>query len=217
MTRARKMAVIPAGIAMVLAVLLCPSAARGGDSRLAERVPEPIRIEVQAIVDSAAAESLPGEPLLQRALEGVTKGADGGRIVHAVRMLFSRLRVSRRVLGPRASPQDLVASAECLQVGADSTAIRKLRDAAPQGSLVVPLVVLADLVSRGAPVPLASRTTLALVEAGVSDEELMRMQMGFDRDILSGMDPLSSLSQRTRPLMPQDSPVVPECRVPGGR
>jgi len=194
-----------------------PVAARAGDSRLAERLPAATRTAVQAIVDSAAADSLPPEPLIQRALEGTTKGAPGGRIVQAVRVLATRLRESRRTLGKGASAQELVAAAECLQAGADTSVIRNLQETARPGLLVVPLVVLADLISRGAPLPVASRTTLALLRSGVSDEALLQMRMGFERDILSGVDPLRALSQRSGPLLPASSPKVPENRIPAGR
>ena len=176
------------------------------EPRLRARLPDEIRVEVQALIDSAATESLPSEPLVQRALEGATKGADGPRIVRAVHMLLIRLRTSRLVLGPGASSEELVASAGCLQVGADTTDVGNLRKAGRSRSLVIPLVVLADLVGRGAPVQLASHTTVALVHAGVSDADLLGMRMGFENDMLSGVSPLASLSRRAQGLMPQGPP-----------
>jgi hypothetical protein len=197
---------------------LYPALARSEEPRLRARLPDPIRIEVQALVDSAAAESLPGEPLIQRALEGATKHAEGPRIVKAVHLLLIRLRTSRLVLGPGASSEELVASAGCLQVGADTTDVGNLRKAGPRRSLVIPLVVLADLVGRGAPVQVASQTTLALMQAGVSDAALLSMRMGFENDILSGVSPSTSLSRRAQWLMPQSFPAIPDrSRPPGTR
>jgi hypothetical protein len=200
--------------AIVAVAALCPVRARGEEPRLRARLADVARLEVQALVDSAAAESRPREPQVQRALEGATKGADGPRIVRAVHLLLIRLRTSRLVLGPGASSEELVASAACLQIGADTTDIGKLQKATRKGSLVVPLVVLADLVGRGAPVQLASRTTLALVQAGVGDADLLGMRMGFESDILSGMSPLNSLTRRSQGLMPQRSPVIPDPSLP---
>ena len=203
---------------IVAVASLCPALARSEEPRLRARLPEAIQVEVQALVDSAAAESLPSEPLVQRALEGATKGADGPRIVGAVHMLLVRLRTSRLVLGPGVSSEELVAAAGCLQVGADTSDIGNLKKAAGKGSLVIPLVVLADLVGRGAPVQVASQTTVALVKAGVSDLDLLSLRMGFESDILSGVSPLTSLSQRAQGLMPRNSPEVPDrSRSPGTR
>jgi hypothetical protein len=205
-------------LTIVFVTWFCPALARSEEPRLKARLPDATRVEVQALVDSAAAETLPSEPLVQRALEGATKGAEGTRIVRAVHTLLIRLRTSRLVLGPGASSEELVASAGCLQVGADTTDVGNLRRAGRRRSLVIPLVVLADLVGRGAPVQVASQTTLALVQAGVGDADLLGMRMGFENDMLSGMSPLASLSRRAQGVMPQSSPLVPDrSRPPGTR
>ena len=53
--------------------------------------------------DSARAAGLPHEPLILKALEGASKGADSARIVTAVRALGGRLQEAARALGPAAA------------------------------------------------------------------------------------------------------------------
>src|SRR3989442_14273703 len=52
-----------------------------------ERLDPDTRARVSAEIDSARTGGLPTEPLIQRALEGVLKGAGSDRIVAAVRRL----------------------------------------------------------------------------------------------------------------------------------
>jgi hypothetical protein len=196
--------------ALLLALALSPPAARADDPRLAKRLPDSVSVQVEALLDSAAAQSLPREPLVQRALEGATKGADGARIVRAVRLLLSRLRGARDILGPQSSSEEIVAAATCLQAGADTTDIRLLREARPKESLVVPLTVLVDLVGRGAPVALASSTTLALVQARVEDDAILQMRKQIEREILAGAAPEVAVSQQTRILLPRGLPRMRE-------
>ena len=69
----------------VVAVLLLTAAApaEGQEPRLAGRLPDGPRAQIDAILDSARAGGLPTEPLVDRALEGATKGAPAARIVAA--------------------------------------------------------------------------------------------------------------------------------------
>ena len=57
------------------------------------------RVAVLAIVDSARVAGLPADALVNKALEGAGKHADGPRIVAAVRALAGELRESREALG----------------------------------------------------------------------------------------------------------------------
>ncbi|HEY6209941.1 MAG TPA: hypothetical protein VIW28_12825, partial [Gemmatimonadales bacterium] len=93
-----------------LAAAFVASAAAGQDPRLA-RLPPEAQASVGALVDSARAAGLPAEPLVQRALEGATKGAPGDLIVAAVQRLAVDLGRARDALGSSASPAELSAGA----------------------------------------------------------------------------------------------------------
>src|SRR5205807_9664120 len=73
---------------------------------------------VAVVIDSARAADLPTEPLVQRALEGATKGAPGSLIVSAVQRLAADLGRARAALGAGATPPELEAGAAALRAGA---------------------------------------------------------------------------------------------------
>ncbi len=76
---------------MILAALLLVTQVATQDPRL-ERLDPDTRSAVVAVLDSARDVGLPVEPMIQRALEGTTKGASGARIVAAVRRLVRDVR-----------------------------------------------------------------------------------------------------------------------------
>jgi hypothetical protein len=169
---------------LVIAVLLAaPVAARAQVERLSGRLPEPTRAQVAALVDSATAAGLPADPLVNKALEGASKGADGARIVAAVRSLAARLRDARAALGASASEAELVAGAAALRAGATPTFLAQLRRESPREPLVLPLAVMADLVARGVPADTAATSVLALVRSGVRDADLVAFRQNVERDI----------------------------------
>jgi hypothetical protein len=177
-------------------------AARGdtADQRLVGRLDPQTLATVTAFVDSARAESLPAELLVQRALEGSTKGAPPERITAAVGALLGRLRTARASLGDDASVAELSAGAAAIRAGVAPDVLARLRAAAretkpaaaEQSRLTVGLVVLADLVARGVPPNSASELIVELMDAGVRDADLIRMRQHVEKDIRSGMSPEQS-------------------------
>jgi hypothetical protein len=163
-----------------------PGVARAQAERLAGRLDERARTAVVALVDSARAAGLPTDPLVNKALEGSSKGADGARIVAAVRTLAADLGRARAALGGAPSELELVAGAAALRAGAPSGFLASLRETYPRAALAVPLAVMADLVARGVPADTASRSVLALVRAGLREAELVAFRQGVERDIALG-------------------------------
>src|SRR2546428_13698457 len=87
---------------MILAALLLVTQVATQDSRL-ERLDPDTRSAVAAIADSANGIGLPVEPIIQRALEGATKGASGARIVAAGRTLAADPGTARSAAGTSAA------------------------------------------------------------------------------------------------------------------
>lgn len=170
--------------ALVLALALA-AAARAQTERLAGRLPEPTRAAVAALADSMREAGVPADPLVNKALEGVSKGADGARILAAVRALASDLTRARAALGTAATEAELVAGAAALRAGASPAFLTRLRREA-RGPLVQPLAVMADLVARGVPADTATQSVLALVRAGVHDADLVAFRQSVERDIALG-------------------------------
>jgi hypothetical protein len=135
----------------------------------AERLDPESRVAVLAIIDSAAARGLPTGPLVSKALEGAAKHADRARIVAAVRATSSDLGVARDALGADAGEDGLVAGVAALRAGVSVSYLKQIRGTRASPAVAWPLVVLADLVSRGVPVDTAAHAVLVLARAGAAD------------------------------------------------
>jgi hypothetical protein len=208
----RRFVFVFAALALGAAALAGPSAA-APDPRLAARLDEASAQAVQALVARARADSLPAEPLIQRALEGATKGAPGPRIVDAVEALLGRLRTARRLIGPSSGAAELVAAAGALQAGVDTATVTRIRADAPDRDLTVRLVVLADLIGRGVPGENASAVIIDWSRKGVGDDVFLDLRRGVEAAILSGSPPEAAMAARVRALGP-GPPAVPAPRAP---
>ena len=177
---------------MVTALLLVIQVA-AQDPRL-ERLDPETRSLVVSVVDSARAVGLPSEPLIQRALEGATKGAPGPRIAAAVRRLASDLGTARTALGQGTSSPELEAGVAALRAGASPEVLTRLRDAR-RPPLTMALAVLADLVASGVPADSASAVVLALAP-NARDADLVEFRRSVERDISLGAPPGAAASVR---------------------
>lgn len=182
----------------------------GQDVRLTERLPAGTALVVQRLVDSADRERLPGDPLVQKALEGVSKGADSVRIVRAVEVLLANLRTGRRELGAQTSNAELVAAAAALRAGASATALRSLRLLRHDQPLVVPLSVLADLMTVGVPAEEAWNTVRDMASSGASDAAFLAL-----RDRVAS--PKAPSSNGRLPPAPERPPAPPLPDQPASR
>jgi hypothetical protein len=185
----------------LVAALPLPLAAQ--DARLAARLESATALQVQALVDSAKQERLPGEPLVQKALEGNAKGADGPRIVGAVRSLLVNLRTARTALGANATEPELVAGVATLRAGGTPDMLATLRRLRPSQSVAIPLGVLTDLVARGAPLPSAWRSVEGLARSGGSDAQFLAIR-----------EPAAQRGNPTPPVQPMHPAGVPAAEAP---
>src|SRR3954451_10177411 len=178
---------------MILAALLLMTQVAAQDPRL-ERLDPDIRAAVAAVVDSARGVGLPVEPIIQRALEGATKGAPSARIVAAVRRLTVDLGTVRMALGTSASAPELEAGVAALRAGATPRVLAHLRDVR-RPPLTMALSVLADLVASGVPADSAAAAVLALAPKA-RDADLIEFRRAVERDIALGAPPAAAASVR---------------------
>jgi len=183
-----------------------PAALRAQDARLDSRLDARTREAVVTIIDSARGVGVPSEPLVQKALEGASKHADGARILTAVRMLARELGDARAALGAASSDAEVIAGASALHAGIAPAALSKMRASRARGSLTVALAVLSDLVARGVPGDTATTVISALTGAGAQDAELLRFQQGVERDIAQGATPAAALGVRAQGAFPAGAP-----------
>jgi hypothetical protein len=164
--------------------------------------------EVGQIVAAARGSGLPVEPLVDRALEGASKGATSARIVAAVRALAHDLAAARAALGVATAEADVTAGAGALRAGATPATLTGLREARPDAPLTVPLGVLADLIARGVPPQAAASAVLTLARHGAPDAEYVALRRNVERDILAGAPPAVAAAVRARG-MPSTLPPAP--------
>ena len=184
-----------------------PSTAQAQDPRLASRLDPPTAGRVTALVDSARAERLPAEPLIQKALEGATMGAPGARIVRAVEMLRDNLRGARTALGTDATEPELVAGAASLRAGVPAASLHELRATRPGQPLAVPLAVLTDLIAGGMPMPTAEASVLALARDGGGDADFLALRRRLESNGGGGSEP--EPAERPRGVPAPGAPVAP--------
>jgi hypothetical protein len=180
-------------LGLALGATLLPAGLRGQDPRLERRLDAVTRIAVEAIIDSASAEGLPAEPLIDRALEGAAKRAPPERIIGAVRTLAHELALARGSLGT-ASAAELEAGAAALRAGVPGTDLAALRRRRAQ-SLTVALAALTDLVTSGVPPDSAAAAVLALA-ASARDDQILEFRRAVERDIALGAPPAAAASVR---------------------
>jgi hypothetical protein len=161
------------GVLVALALSASPLAAQQQPdlARLAERLDPATAALVTRVVDSAAQSGLPAAPLVNKALEGASKGAAPDRILVAVRTLAIDLRSARAALGTGATEAELVAGVGALRAGAEGDVLARVKRARGENSALLPLAVLSDLVAQGIPVDRAAMVILALAERRAADAQ----------------------------------------------
>ena len=196
-------------LALLFAGLASPSPARAQVERLAGRVDEATRAAVVAVVDSTRSAGVPAVPLVNKALEGASKGADGARIVAAVRALAADLGRARAALGSAATDPELVAGGAAVRAGVRPAFLQALRARYPREPLMVPLAVMADLVARGVPADTAAQSVASLMREGVRDADLVAFRQNVERDIALGAPAGGAAAARLSTATPGTTDLIP--------
>lgn len=193
---------------MVLSVLALAlaTAAWAADPRLASRLDPATAAEVQKVVDATASQGLPTSPLVSKALEGSAKRAAPDRIVAAVRAQATALGEARAALGNGSTEPEIVAGAGALLAGVPRDSLVSLRASRPGRPIVVPLVVLADLVTRSVPPGAATEAVLTASRARARDADFLTLRKRIERDIAAGASPAEAAMLRARSLRPTSGP-----------
>ena len=199
--------------ALVLAVMMVvPLAAfaEAVDRHALDRLDPATGDEVWKIAETARTQGVPYEPLLLTALEGASKHAPRERIVAAVRERYAALAAAKEALGAESTPGEIAAGAGALMSGVPADTLTRLRLGRPKGSLLVSLVVLADLVTRRVPVETASSAVLHASRIGAKDADLLRLRSRVESDIKKGVSPAAATLSRLQGLgAGQPSSVAP--------
>ena len=142
-------------MALALACAAAPSLllAQTPSTRLAGRVPPAALPAIDSIIATAVAESLPTEPLVQKALEGSAKNVPPDRLVSGVRRGLLQLRAARLIVAeavPGQPVQDghVAAVAAALSRGLPAPIVERVLTIAPKEPPGPALHAAADLIAH---------------------------------------------------------------------
>ena len=187
-----------AALVLVLAPAVRADDAASDEARLNARLAPDVARQVAALVHEAREAGLPTAPLIARAFEGASRGADAAGIVNGVRRQSAAQGAARGALGAGSQPDEIVAGASALLAGVPADSLSRLRLARPGGNVVIPLVVLCDLVARGVPADVASVAVVTAARAGATDNVLLRIRERIHTGIENGGAPAGTTGEVVR-------------------
>jgi len=196
-------------IAAVLAAVLAggPLSAQSGSTRLAGRVPAAALPAIDSLIATAAAESLPTEPLVQKALEGSAKHIPVDRLVTGVRRGLLQLRVAReivvRAVRGTAVPEGHVAAvAAALSRGLPAPVVERLLTMAPNEAPAPALHAAADLMAHHFDPDSAAELLVDAHSKGLRGVRLLDVAAAANHELQrGGRTPAEALS-RVRAMLP---------------
>ena len=176
------------------------------------------RQAVEREIAQAAAKGLPTQPLISKAMEGVTKHAAGEPIVAAVTSLSKRLEQARVLLAPSPSVAEITSGADALALGIPGSMLKQVRAAWPATqSVAMPIDVLTELVARGIPPKHALVQITSLMARGATPSQIAALGSSVQSDVASGLPPDAALDVRARGVMSLlPSPAAAASLAPAG-
>ena len=177
------------------------------------------RVAVEREIARAAAKGLPVQPLIAKAMEGVTKQATGERIQVAVTSLAKRLEQARVLLAPSTSVAELTSGADALRNGVPGAMLKQIRAAWPvERSVAMPIDVLTELVARGIPARHALEQITVLMARGATPSQIASLGTSVQADVAAGLAPDAALEVRARGVMSLlPSPAAAAASAPSGQ
>lgn len=139
--------------------------------------PRPLADRLASVIDSAANEALPVEPLFLRALEGRVKRADPAVIVTVVSRLRVAMRDVRLTLGNNLTVAEMTSAAAAVQAGITRESLAGLQNLRGKQTLTAPIDAWLGLVAHGA-VPAKAWTRIEeLARAKATDVDYGRLTL----------------------------------------
>jgi len=180
-------------LALALGLAAAPLAAQSGNgaSRLAGRVPAAALPAIDSIIATAVAESLPTEPLVQKALEGGAKHVPADRLVSGVRRGLLQLRAARLIVAravPGQTPPEghVAAVSAALARGLPAPIVERLLTVAPNESPGPALHAAADLIAHRFDPDSAADLLVDAHNKGLRDGRLLDVAVAADHELQRG-------------------------------
>ncbi len=185
-----------------------PLVAQNGSTRLQGRVPAAALPAIDSIIATAVAESLPTEPLVQKALEGSAKNIPPDRLVSGVRRGFLQLRqarfiVSQVVPGQPVPEGHVAAVAAALARGLPGPIVQRLLTMAPNEPPGPALHAAADMVAHRFDPDSATDLLVEAHSKGLRGVRLLDVSAAADHELQrrGGRTPAEALSH-VRAMLP---------------
>jgi len=179
-----------------------------GATKLAGRIPPEAVPAIDSLIAAAVAESLPTEPLVQKALEGSAKGIPADRLVNGVRRGLVQLREARvlvgRALPGQPQPEGHVAAvAAALARGLPPSIAERMLIMAADEPPAPALHAAADLVAHRFNPDSAADLLVAAHAMGLRGERLLDVAIAADQELQrgGGRMPAEALA-RVRAMLP---------------
>ncbi len=178
-------------LALALGLAAGPLTAQNGNPRLAGRVPPAALPAIDSIIATALAESLPTEPLVQKALEGSAKNVPADRLVNGVRRGLLQLRAARVIVAravPGQSPPEghVAAVSAALARGLPAPIVERLLTVAPNEAPGPALHAAADLIAHRFDPDSAADLLVDAHNKGLRDGRLLDVAVAADHELQRG-------------------------------
>ena len=199
-------------LALALGLAAAPLTAQNGNPRLAGRVPAAALPAIDSIIATAVAESLPTEPLVQKALEGSAKNVPADRLVSGVRRGLLQLRAARVIVAravPGQSPPEghVAAVSAALARGLPAPIVERLLTVAPNEPPGPALHAAADLIAHRFDPDSAADLLVDAHNKGLRAGRLLDVAVAADHELQrgGGRSPSEALAH-VRAMLPNVPP-----------
>lgn len=140
-----------------------------------------VATRLRAILDAAAHDSLPTEPILDRIAKAKAQGAAEGAIIAESERALGRMKMAQAAMAGAGrappSPEELIRACSVIERGVTAAQLEALASKAPaQRPIRAAFEVLNELIDRGVPVERALTEVGTRLAAGDSDDQLYELK-----------------------------------------
>ena len=210
-------------LGLLLALVASPLAGQSVRSRLEGRVPTAAVPTVDSLVQVAAREDLPTEPLVQKALEGGAKHVSAGRIGAAALEMLDQLRDARALLvragdAPPATAAEVTTVYAALTRGLPAAVVERVVAAMPQEPRGSALHSVADLAAHRFDPDSSASLIIEAARQGLRGERLLDVATAVVHEVQRGHPRAEALAAVRRELPNVPAPPRPaRASVAGAR
>ena len=210
-------------LGLLLTLVTSPLAAQSVRSRLEARVPTGAVSTVDSLVQVAAREGLPTEPLVQKALEGGAKHVSAARIGAAAQEMLDQLRDARALLvragdAPPATAAEVTTIYAALKRGLPAPVVERIVAAMPQDPRGSALHSVADLAAHRFDPDSSASLIIDAAHQGLRGERLLDVSTAVVHELQRGHSRAEALAVVRRELPNVPAPPKPaRASVAGAR